>query len=328
MYKRKIEDQILTFNSFIIESIRTAKMATEADFRRIGNYARMYNRDQHIDRHKSKRTVPLEAISLGFSRTGTMTMHKAFTILGYPAYHFSSFYDNVSESDMWMEAINAKYYGKGTPPDKAFFDGILGHVGAVTDAPCNLFGKELVEFYPDAKVISVERDIDSWYTSWMSFCQSAYDPTIFVLGRLNPSFLGKIARLGGAITTIQSGHAKNINEVRVRCRASYQHHYRDVKDFTPQHRLLEFKLNDGWEPLCQFLGKPIPVSRSNYCSLIILTSEQSVPFPHENEAASNQQAFKELGQMALKSVFRSVVTVASLVAILVAGCLYNYPYHL
>ena len=196
-----------------------------------------------------------------------MTMHKAFSILGYPSYHFSSFYDNLSESDMWMEAINAKYYGKGKMPDKAFFDSILGHIGATTDSPCILFGKEMVEFYPEAKVVLVERDIDSWYKSWMSFCKSAYDPMIWFLGSLNPGFLGKMTQLGGAGTTIEAGYAQTIDEARVRSRDAYRHHYRDVRDFTPPDRLLEFQLSDGWEPLCKFLGKPIPVS-PNRCALI------------------------------------------------------------
>jgi hypothetical protein len=236
-------------------------MATEADFKRIGNYARMYNKDQGISRRHSKRTVPLEVLSLGYSRTGTMTMHKVFSILGYPAYHFSSFYDNKCESDMWMEAINAKFYGRGEMPDKAFFDGILGHIGATTDSPCNLFGRELVQFYPDAKVVLVERDIESWFRSWMSFCKDAYNPMIHLLGRLNPGFLGKMAQLGDAITVIQSGHSKNLDEVRVRCKDAYRHHYQDVVDFTPPDRLLKFKLADGWEPLCKFLGKPVPVCK-------------------------------------------------------------------
>ena len=235
-------------------------MATEADFQRIGNYALMYNKQLNIDRHKCKRTVPLEVLGLGCSRTGTMTMHKAFTILGYPSYHFSSIYENLSESDMWMEAINAKFYGKGEMPDKAFWDGLLGHIGATTDAPCDLFGKELVDLYPDAKVVLVEREIESWYKSWMSFCNNAYDPAIFFLGRLNPGFLGKMCQIGGAITVATAGWATNKDEARVRSKDAYRHHYRDVRDFTPPDRLLDFKLSDGWEPLCKFLGKPVPVS--------------------------------------------------------------------
>jgi hypothetical protein len=47
-------------------------MATKADFDRIGNYARMYNRDRNINKLGRPRNVPMEVLSLGYSRTGTL----------------------------------------------------------------------------------------------------------------------------------------------------------------------------------------------------------------------------------------------------------------
>lgn len=66
-------------------------MATPADYARIGNYARIYNPDQRINRLHSHRTVPLEVLCLGMSRTGTLSMQRACQILGYPnPFHFST----------------------------------------------------------------------------------------------------------------------------------------------------------------------------------------------------------------------------------------------
>lgn len=193
-------------------------------------------------------------------------MQKALEILGYPTYHFSNLYDNVRECDLWIQVLNAKYNGQGEMPDKKFWDGLLGHVGAVTDAPCNLFAKELMEFYPDAKVVLVERNIDSWFRSWMDFCQSAYDPFINMMGRLDPYITGRIASVGGFITKVDAGYAQDLPQVRVRSRDAYRHHYRDIRDLIGSNkaRLLDFDLKNGWEPLCKFLGKPIPVRISSY----------------------------------------------------------------
>lgn len=52
--------------------------------------ARMYNKDQNIDRRKSHRVVPMEVICPGYSRTGTLTMQKALEILGYPNVYVST----------------------------------------------------------------------------------------------------------------------------------------------------------------------------------------------------------------------------------------------
>ena len=237
-------------------------MATQADFARIGNYARMYNKDQEIDRSKCTRIVPMEVICPGYSRTGTLTMQKALEILGYPTYHFSNVYDNTRECELWLKAVYAKFYGKGQiATDRNFWDGLLGHVGAVTDTPCNLFFKELLEAYTDAKVVLVERELESWFRSWMGFCKSCYFPLFPILGRMDPYWAGRIIRLGLATTPMQAGFAQDLDQVRVRSRDAYRHHYRDVKEMvTDKKRFLQFDLKQGWKPLCEFLGKPIPVS--------------------------------------------------------------------
>lgn len=45
---------------------------TKEDYDRIGNYAEMLGADRGVDRHRCHRVVPMEVLSLGFSRTGTL----------------------------------------------------------------------------------------------------------------------------------------------------------------------------------------------------------------------------------------------------------------
>ncbi|KAI7205265.1 hypothetical protein KC316_g14346 [Hortaea werneckii] len=288
-------------------------MATDADYTRIGNYARILNPQQNIDRSRATRTVPLQVLCLGYSRTGTLSMHRALTILNYPnPYHFSSMLDNVVECDLWMQALRAKFYGLPPPPpppqgdsgvpiheDKKFWDGLLGHVSATTDAPANLFGEELMRLYPEAKVVLVDRGVESWFESWMAFCENAYDPFIGLLGKLDPEFLGRITGVGGCITSITAGFARNKHEARVRSKAAYRHHYRDVREFVPKERLLEFRLQEGWGPLCAFLGREMP----------------DVPFPHVNEKESNRLAFETIAKIGMKRVVRKAFMVLTVVAV-------------
>lgn len=42
-----------------------------------------------------------------------------------------------------------------------------------------------------------------------------------------------------------------------------------IRGLVPKERLLEWYIEDGWEPLCKFLGKPVP----------------DVEFPHANAAS-------------------------------------------
>lgn len=41
-------------------------------------------------------------------------------------------------------------------------------------------------------------------------------------------------------------------------RAGALRHNEHVRRVVPKDRLLEFRVQEGWEPLCKFLGKPIP----------------------------------------------------------------------
>jgi hypothetical protein len=57
-------------------------------------------------------------------------------------------------------------------------------------------------------------------------------------------------------------------QVGVRTTDCYQLHNDHVREVVSKDRLLEFKAADGWEPLCEFLGKDVPEGR----------------FPHKNDS--------------------------------------------
>jgi hypothetical protein len=46
--------------------------------------------------------------------------------------------------------------------------------------------------------------------------------------------------------------------VGVRTTDYYSFHNEHIREIVPKERLLEFKAADGWEPLCQFLGREAP----------------------------------------------------------------------
>ena len=51
----------------------------------------------------------------------------------------------------------------------------------------------------------------------------------------------------------------------------------------PKERLLEVNVADGWEPLCKFLGRPVP----------------PVPFPRENDAEERDKAVGAIVRQAI-----------------------------
>ena len=219
-------------------------------------YAPMTN----IDRRASKgRTVPMDVLNLGMPRTGTMSLQRALNILGYSCYHSTVFLSNVLDCKMWDEALDAKFFGKGHQFTRVDWDQLLGEYSAVSaDTPPVAFAEDLVAAYPEAKVILVERDLDAWLCSFSDTVTSVlWSPLMNRIADFDPWLIGPILRTHKRWATGWfKAHSKD--EMDAVSRTIYINHYALVRKVTPPERLLEYRLGDGWEPLCNFLAKDIP----------------------------------------------------------------------
>ncbi|KAK4503656.1 hypothetical protein PRZ48_004571 [Zasmidium cellare] len=205
-----------------------------------------------------KRDRPLEVLAVGLSRTGTDSLRQALLELGYQnVYHGFSYGASPNDCIQWIRLGQAQENG-----DKAFlnakeFDRILGDCDAVTDIPPAGFAHELLDVFPDAKVIvNYREDVDAWVTSclnsievssgagqpWSEYLQSYFEPSLFFR---QWSYWYVWARYFGG-------------NFRQNGKDWYLRHYRDLEAKLEGRRHLRWKAEDGWEPLCRFLGKEIP----------------------------------------------------------------------
>ncbi|KAI1264940.1 efflux pump antibiotic resistance protein [Xylariaceae sp. FL1019] len=256
----------------------------------------------------SARRVPMEVLSLGFSRTGTSTMQTALKILGMPTYHAFELYDHVDHCADWNKALDAKFFGQGKPFLRAEWDNLLADYGAVTDVPAIVFSEELIAAYPEAKVVLVERDIDKWYKSFdENVIRHLYDFVGNLVSKLDRWFLGPPVSVHHrwARGWMRAGTQA---EMQQNAKEHYRKHYENVRMCTPSSRLLEYKLGTGWEPLCEFLGKPVP----------------DVPFPHVNESQAMEAKIQGVIQQGIKSILvNSTLYLAPAVAAGVAYWFYG-----
>ncbi|EME79156.1 glycoside hydrolase family 43 protein [Pseudocercospora fijiensis CIRAD86] len=252
---------------------------------RLGPWSVILQPSQNINRQNSHRTVPMQVLSLAPSRTGTLSMASAFKLLGYSnPYHFSSIFLNVRDCDIWIPALSAKFH-RNEKIGRETFDQVLGHCSAVTDAPCIVFWEELIDAYPEAKILLVERDEEKWVKS----CEGLTDGTfnfllVYIFRFTDPFWLGKIIRTGLLWTAVFFGTCESQEAVMRNARRAYREHYREIREKVPKERILEYQLGSGWEPLCRFLEREVP---------------EGVEFPHFNEAKTLELAFGALGQRAL-----------------------------
>ena len=198
----------------------------------------------------------------------SLAVQESLNILGYHCWHSFEFFTDISQCAFWNAALDAKYLGHDPIPTRADFDRILGAHSAVSaDTPAICLAEELIAAYPDAKVLLVERDIDSWYRSFDRTIVIAFFARVpNLVADWDPGWLGAIRDCHA-----RWGHywlrARSADEMRANAKDLYRAHYAMVRRVTPPERLLEFRLGDGWAPLCRFLGKEVP----------------DVPFPRVND---------------------------------------------
>lgn len=179
----------------------------------------------------------LQVVGAGHGRTGTFSQKLAFEkLLGSPCYHMREVFRRKGDVGVWRKAA------EGEMPDWGqFFEGYA----AAVDWPAALFWEEIAEAFPDALVLLSVRDPDEWWTSASStifnFKKQTLDPefqemvSALTNSRFTPDYLDRDASI-----------------------AAFNAHNQKVRDAIPSDRLLEYSVDQGWEPLCEALGLPIP----------------------------------------------------------------------
>jgi hypothetical protein len=186
--------------------------------------------------------MPLQVIGAGLPRTATYSLGIALEqLLGGPRHHMSAIPGHPFDlGDEWSLALAG-----GRPDWEQTFEGYV----AAVDWPASAFWKELSDAYPEALILlSVRDSAKTWYESMSA--------TVIPVTRLalapdwsaGRHLLDLFERFAG--TTAWDDETTLI--------AAYERHNDEVRRAIPSHRLLEWNANEGWEPICRALGKPIP----------------------------------------------------------------------
>jgi hypothetical protein len=197
--------------------------------------------------------MTITVVGTGVGRTGTYSLKLAINQLGIgPCHHMEEVLHNMPvQVPLWSAALG------GRPDWQMIYNGYMSAV----DWPTACFFPELLKSYPAAKFILTHRSPESWVDSFGS--------TIYKLmaGRdqAPPEMKEWLEMAAGVIA--KTGFPDNLD--RNGLIKAFKAHNEAVKNTIPADQLLVYEVKDGWDPLCEFLGKPIP----------------SDPFPHTNDRA-------------------------------------------
>lgn len=184
--------------------------------------------------------MPLKVIGAGLGRTGTLSLKHALEQLGLgPCYHMMEVFKNPAAPQMWWDAA------EGKPVD---WEEVFKGYNSSVDWPGASFYALHAKLYPEAKVILSLRDAGKWYDSTQA--------TIFA----NPDWTGMPPAWRGMAKAVISRMFDGDITSRQHCIDVYERHNEEVRRTIPAERLLVFEARDGWEPLCAFLGVPVPAT--------------------------------------------------------------------
>ncbi|KAM3481932.1 hypothetical protein MY8738_004241 [Beauveria namnaoensis] len=184
-------------------------------------------------------------------------LRESLRTLGYwEVYHtVSAITTRLNDCKLWYDLLKKKAAGGRVTRED--LDRILGDCQAVLDMPAAYFAEELIEAYPDAKIILTVRDTESWFASYSRTIRPIQDspltPFVSMMDWLllmptrwvNPMFQ-TIDRMLFQRDFVSNG------------RRVYEEHNARVRALAPPGKLLEYHVREGWTPLCAFLGREVP----------------------------------------------------------------------
>ncbi|HXN39399.1 MAG TPA: sulfotransferase [Solirubrobacteraceae bacterium] len=207
-------------------------------------------------------TADLVLIGAGLPRTGTLTQKLALEHLGLgPCYHWVNVIADLDQVGLWDRALDGE----------APWGEVFGGHRSTVDWPGGYFYRELMDAYPQAKVLLSVRDGEAWERSFretiwtMSYGQSLMPLLAHARAEVDPRwrrYLALVDRMfWGPEGTFAAGSepAQLIEQMAA--------HTEQVKRVVPAERLLVWEVGEGWEPLCEFLGVDVPAE----------------PLPHAND---------------------------------------------
>ena len=181
----------------------------------------------------------LRVVGAGLGRTGTTSLKAALEqLLGGRCYHMLECFGRPDDPPVWERAA------LGEPVD---WDAFLAEFVATVDWPAAPFWRELAAANPDALILlSTRATPEDWFRSASN--------TIFT-AITSETDANAWRRMWDTIAE-RTFTADFLDGEQAM--AAYERHNADVRATADPSRLLEWQPGDGWEPLCERLGVPVP----------------------------------------------------------------------
>lgn len=240
----------------------------------------------------------LKIIGAGFGRTGTMSTYTALNQLGFPCYHMIEVLQNEANKShlgFWNRVANSP---AGSPHN---WEEVFANYTATVDNPGCCVWRELVEAYPDAKVLLTlhPRGPEVWFESTINTIYFTENTWQFRVLRTFTPFGRTMGNMASRLIW-QRSHKGTMPD-KAAAIERYNEHIEEVKAVIPPDNLLVFSVDQGWEPLCNFLGVDVP----------------DTEFPNVNDRAEIKKTLAEMTKGAYVILGMVALAIAVIVSVLI-----------
>jgi len=222
----------------------------------------------------------LHVVGAGFPRTGTYSLQNALDELGYKCYHMKEALDHPKDFDDWYELCKLSPEERKNWNWDRIFE--ARNYTAAVDSPTSDYWELIYNFYNEKKkrrlsnekdkdkdknsnddsstqrvkvILTIRDNPDVWYQSVMN--------TVYEITNQNKRWFSKLM-MGSKFIRCVDGIIWNgtfegkflEKEFAVE---KYLERIEAVKKNVPSEDLLIFNVKQGWEPLCRFLRKEVPI---------------------------------------------------------------------
>lgn len=179
------------------------------------------------------RPIPTRVFGIGLHKTGTTSLASALSILGYKTLHWDT---PRQARDIWEEM--ARVHTSLT----------IERNDAACDLPISILFRDLDEAYPHSKFILTVRDEIDWIASLRHHWSLSRNP--WRKSWDEDCFSHKLH------TLVYGRKSFDLDTMLGR----YRRHNQEVLEYfcDDPGKLLVMDVAAGWEPLCEFLHKPVP----------------------------------------------------------------------
>jgi hypothetical protein len=198
----------------------------------------------------------MKVIGAGLPRTATTTQLFALEQLGFgPCYHMRDVLMDLENQLPKWEAVR-----DGNPD----WDDIFGDSVSTCDFPSARFYKDLIEVYPDAKVVLTVRTPEGWVRSmretvWgIYFGESVLRHLSGARAAVDPLWQRYITLMTSMTWDPDTGSMAGDTHDDAEFGRIMERWNDEVQQTVPAERLLVWDPKDGWDPLCEFLEVPVP----------------------------------------------------------------------